>query len=58
MTANQANQQVSVSFRLDKALHDSLKRVCKEKGYSQNFVVRELLKDWLSKQDKQQVLFK
>ena len=51
------SDKTALTIRIDKDLADEFKRVCDEKDYSQSFVIRELMKKWLS-DNKQRDLFK
>lgn len=51
------DKKTALTIRIDKDLADEFKRVCDEKDYSQSFVIRELMKKWLS-DNKQRDLFK
>lgn len=42
-------KNVSIHIRADKDLSDEFKRVCEQQGYSQSLVMRELMKEYLSK---------
>lgn len=50
-------KKAALTIRLDSDLIAEFKRVCDEKDYSQSFVIRELIKDYISK-NKQRDLFK
>lgn len=41
-----------INFKCDTELADEFKRLVKEQGYSQSLVLRELMKDYISKNDK------
>ena len=50
-------KKAALTVRLDSDLIAEFKRVCDENDYSQSFVIRELIKDYISK-NKQRDLFK
>lgn len=50
-------EKTALTVRLDKDLVTEFKRVCDEKEYSQSFVIRELIKKYIS-DNKQRDLFK
>ena len=50
-------KSVALTVRLDENLVNEFKRVCAEKDYSQSFVIRELIKRYLS-DNKQWDLFR
>lgn len=51
------SDKTALTIRIDKNLADEFKMLCDEKDYSQSFVIRELMKKWLSDK-KQRDLFK
>lgn len=52
-----SGEKTSLTVRLDKNLVAEFKRVCDEREYSQSFVIRELIKKYIS-ENKQRDLFK
>lgn len=50
-------KKTAITIRIDETLANEFKRVCEEQEYSQSFVMRELIKKWLSDK-KQRDLFK
>lgn len=54
-TATDEQKQHTMTVRLDHEVFTAFDKVCNELGYSKSFVVRELVKKYLS--NKQQKLF-
>lgn len=53
---NNSVRTTAMTIRIEADLLNALKKVCNDKGYSQSFVVRELLKDYV-KNNAQKELF-
>lgn len=45
-----------INFKCDTELAEQFKRLVKEQGYSQSLVLRELMKEYISKNDKPELL--
>lgn len=58
MTKAKKPKNVSIHIRADVELAEEFKRVCEQNGYSQSLVMREFMKEYLSKNDKQLDLLK
>lgn len=42
-------KNISIHIRAEESLAKEFKRVCEAQGYSQSLIMRELMKDYLSK---------
>lgn len=46
---NMSDKKTALTIRLDDDLLQSLKAICDREGYSQSFVIRELIKGYVKK---------